>query len=91
MIAAILLLRKQQARKIIVAAPVGSRDASDLLRGYADETVIPVLPEPFSSVGEWYDDFSQTGDEEVRRILGSPTGILPGNDNVAGSGTETST
>ena len=34
-----------------------------------DETVCARTPEPFSAVGEWYDDFSQTTDEDVRELL----------------------
>jgi predicted phosphoribosyltransferase len=39
----------------------------------ADEVVCAMTPEPFTAVGLWYADFSQTTDEEVRRLLSAPT------------------
>ncbi len=69
MSAAIELLRHQQARRIIVAVPVAPRETVDRLREEADEVVTVMEPESFVSVGKWYDDFSQTTDEEVRGLL----------------------
>lgn len=69
MFAALELLRQQQAKRIIAAVPVAPSDTVGRLRGKADEVVILLEPEFFSSVGEWYRDFSQTSDEEVRELL----------------------
>lgn len=67
--AAILALRQSQPSRIVVAAPVGARDTCARLRRLADEVVCPLTPEPFSAVGQWYDDFSETTDEDVRILL----------------------
>ena len=69
MLAAIRALRRQQPARIVVAAPVGSPDTCDQLAKEADEVVCAVTPEPFHAVGLWYQDFSQTTDEEVRDLL----------------------
>ena len=69
--AAILALRQQKPAKIIVAVPVGARETCEALSRSADEVVCVATPEPFNAVGLWYEDFSQTSDEEVRRLLES--------------------
>jgi predicted phosphoribosyltransferase len=69
MMAAVEALRRQGPARIVVAAPVGSRDTCDLLRPLVDEVVCAVTPEPFYAVGLWDRDFSQTSDEEVRQLL----------------------
>lgn len=71
--AAVESLRKAGASKIIVAAPVGSSDTVRMLAHVADKVVCPYQPEPFYGVGEWYEDFTQTSDEEVQEILGRHT------------------
>jgi predicted phosphoribosyltransferase len=48
---------------------VGARDTCDDLGSVADEVVCVRMPVPFSAVGQWYRDFSQTSDEEVRQLL----------------------
>jgi predicted phosphoribosyltransferase len=67
--AAIAGLRRLQPAGIIVAVPVAGRDVCEELRAVADRTVCVFTPEPFRAVGLWYDDFSQTSDEEVRCLL----------------------
>jgi len=67
--AALLALRQQRPARIVVAVPVGARETCDRLRRIADEVVCPVMPEPFNAVGLWYEEFSQTSDEEVKRLL----------------------
>jgi putative phosphoribosyl transferase len=52
-----------------VAVPTAAPDACDALRAEVDEVVCATTPEPFSAVGLWYDDFSQTTDDEVRELL----------------------
>lgn len=69
MLAAILSLRQRGIARLIVAAPVAPDDVVRHLRGQADEVVCAVIPQDFGGVGWWYDDFSQTGDEEVHRLL----------------------
>lgn len=67
--AAVRALRRQDARRIIVAVPVGAASTCAELREEADEVVCLATPEPFRAVGLWYDDFSQTTDDEVRELL----------------------
>jgi len=69
MLAAARALRIQRPKRIIVAVPVASREACDEFRRHMDETVCAEMPEPFCSVGSWYEDFSQTSDAEVRELL----------------------
>lgn len=67
--AAVLALRALQPRRIVVAVPVGSAETCLRLREVADEVVCAHTPEPFFSVGAWYEDFAQTSDDEVRALL----------------------
>jgi len=69
MLAAIKALRQQQPDRIVVAVPTGAPDTCDQLRAVADEVICAITPEPFSAVGLWYEDFSQTSDDEVREWL----------------------
>jgi putative phosphoribosyl transferase len=67
--AAAQALRKQNPRRLIVAVPVGSPDTCEEFRAEVDEAVCGVEPEPLYAVGMWYEDFSQTTDEEVQHLL----------------------
>lgn len=67
--AAAAALRKQHPKRITVAVPVSARQTCDEFRSEVDEVVCAVTPEPFRGVGVWYEDFSQTTDEEVRDLL----------------------
>ena len=67
--AAAAALRVRNAKRIIVAVPVAARSNCDQLRDEGLEVVCPNTPEPFLAVGQWYRDFSQTSDEEVRELL----------------------
>jgi putative phosphoribosyl transferase len=67
--AAVQLLRQQHARHMVVAVPVAPPDTVRDLQAEADEVLALYQPEPFGAVGCFYDDFSQTTDEEVREIL----------------------
>jgi predicted phosphoribosyltransferase len=53
----------------VVAVPVAAGDTCDAFRSIVDEVVCAMTPEPFHAVGLWYEDFSQTSDEEVRELL----------------------
>jgi putative phosphoribosyl transferase len=66
---AVRAVRLLQAARIIVCSPVASREAAAMLQGEADEVVCVSTPAHFRAVGEWYDDFSQTSDEEVMEML----------------------
>ena len=67
--AAVIALRQQNPLKIIVAVPVAAASTVRELAREVDEIVCAYTPEPFHAVGEWYEDFSQTTDEEVRELL----------------------
>ena len=68
--AAASALRKQNPKRIVVAVPVGAPQTCDEFRAEVDEVVCAMTPEPFHGVGQWYDDFSQTSDDEVHELLG---------------------
>jgi putative phosphoribosyl transferase len=67
--AAVAALRQRAAAKIIVAVPVGPPDTCREFEGLADEVICASAPEFFQAVGQYYEDFSQTSDEEVRDLL----------------------
>jgi len=67
--AAVIALRRQGAAKIVVAVPVSSERTCAEFRDEVDEIVCAEMPEDFQAVGQWYYDFSQTTDEEVRDLL----------------------
>ena len=52
-----------------MAVPVGAPETCRDIHDEADEVVCARAPEPFQAVGLWYDDFSQTTDDEVRELL----------------------
>jgi len=67
--AAAAALRQQQPERLVIAVPVGSPDTCESLRREVDEVVCARMPQPFYSVGLWYEDFTQTTDEEVHELL----------------------
>jgi putative phosphoribosyl transferase len=67
--AAVAALRRLDPAWIVVAVPVGAAETCEEFEGEADETVCAHEPQPFFAVGAWYDDFSQTTDDEVRDLL----------------------
>jgi len=69
MLAAIKALNEKQPERIVVAVPTAAADTCDRVRSKADDVVCVSTPEPFRAVGLWYEDFSQTTDEEVRELL----------------------
>ncbi|MCL4486983.1 MAG: phosphoribosyltransferase [Chloroflexi bacterium] len=67
--AAVAALRELNPASIVVAVPTGSAEACNELAAEADQVVCGTIPEPFYGVGMWYQDFSQTTDEEVHKLL----------------------
>ncbi|WFU34367.1 erythromycin esterase family protein [Bradyrhizobium brasilense] len=67
--AAIEALRQQGPERIVVAVPTASPDTCEEMKRRADEVICAITPEPFHAVGRWYQEFSQTTDEEVRELL----------------------
>jgi len=68
--AACLVARAHGAATVVLAAPIGAPDTVTELRHYADEVICPGAPTDFSAVGQGYDNFNQTSDEEVCTLLG---------------------
>jgi predicted phosphoribosyltransferase len=62
-------LRALGAARLIAATPVGAADSVGLLEEDADDVVVLETPAWFSAVGQWYEDFAQTTDDEVRALL----------------------
>ena len=69
MFAAVAALRQSDPAAIVVAVPVAAPDATIAMRRLTDECVCVMTPKRFHGVGEWYADFSQTTDAEVRALL----------------------
>ena len=72
--AAATALRRRGPERVVVAVPVASRETCEELRAEVDEVVCAETPEPFRGVGRWYEDFSQTTDDEVRGLLAKARG-----------------
>jgi len=67
--AAVEAVRAHKPARVVVAVPVGAPSTCEEFADITDEIVCARTPEPFSAVGLWYRDFSQTTDEEVRALL----------------------
>jgi putative phosphoribosyl transferase len=81
--AAVEALRQEAVARVVVAVPIAPPETCDAFREIVDDIVCARTPEPFYAVGLWYQDFSQTTDDEVRALLdeaartpGSVTGAL---------------
>ena len=70
-------LRQQGPARLIVAVPAGFPQTCAEFRDEVDEVVCAITPEPFYAVGLWYDDFSQTTDDEVRDLLAAARQEVP--------------
>jgi predicted phosphoribosyltransferase len=66
---AVAALRRQGPSRLVVAVPIAAPSTCEEFQDEVDEVVCARTPEPFYAVGVWYDDFSQTTDEEVRELL----------------------
>jgi len=67
--AAALAVRQAKPKEIVVAVPVAATETCDEFRDVVDDVICVLTPSPFRAVGLWYDDFSQTSDDEVRALL----------------------
>jgi len=67
--AAARAVREHHPAWIVVAVPVAAAETCDEFRGEVDEVLCAVTPRPFHAVGLWYDDFTQTSDQDVRELL----------------------
>jgi predicted phosphoribosyltransferase len=75
--AAVRALRQMQPARIVVAAPVAAAETCRSLAAEADEVVCVSTPELFHAVSMWYQEFSQTTDEEVRTLLEESAHVVP--------------
>lgn len=73
MLAAVRAVRSGSPARIVVAVPVAPLSAQHQLSDVADDVVCVSVPASFMAVGEYYGDFSQTSDDEVRTLLATPT------------------
>lgn len=67
--AAVAAVKQQNPQRIVVAVPVAAADTCNDFRREVDEVVCVITPEAFRAVGLWYQDFSQTSDDEVHELL----------------------
>jgi len=67
--AAVQAVKQMQPARVVVAVPVAAASTRDEIAAQVDEIVCSTPPEPFLAVGRWYEDFSQTTDDEVRDLL----------------------
>lgn len=74
MLSTIEMIRNESPQKVVVAAPVASYQAAQMLREVADEFVCVLIPPHFHAVGEFYENFTQVSDEEVMNQLAMGSG-----------------
>lgn len=77
MLAAVSALRQLNATRIVVAAPVIAASTHREMQRATDEVTTVMIPERFCAVGQWYEDFSQTTDEEVRDLFAQAAHVHP--------------
>jgi len=75
--AAAMALRERGPARVVVAVPVAAASTCVEFRQIVDEVVCAMSPEPFHAVGLWYEDFSQTSDQEVRELLVKAQQMFP--------------
>jgi predicted phosphoribosyltransferase len=68
--AAVGAVREVRPRRVVVAVPVGAPDTCAELAALADDLICPLRPAGFHAVGQWYDDFHATTDQDVAQLLG---------------------
>ena len=75
--AAVRALRSLDAERIVVAVPVASIEARERIAAVADEVLCLQTPSFFNAVGQWYERFDQTEDQEVRELLARSRAAFP--------------
>lgn len=69
MLAAAQAIQQKRPRRVVVAVPVAPNSANSELEKIVNEVIVLLTPRDFHSVGQWYEEFSQTSDDEVRALL----------------------
>jgi len=77
MAAAVAGVRAQEPSRVVVAVPVAARETIERMQEIADDCVSVLLPRSFGGVGQWYEDFDQTSDDEVRSLLDAASQRAP--------------
>lgn len=67
--AAIMIIKKYQPKKIIVALPIAAQESFAMLKKMVDEIICIGIPKYLNSVGEWYEQFDQVSDQEVLQLM----------------------
>jgi putative phosphoribosyl transferase len=67
--AAVTALRQRRPKRVVVGVPIAAPSTCEEIGREVDDIVCAATPEPFQAVGLWYRNFSQTSDEEVRKLL----------------------
>ena len=67
--AAVAALRQERPGRVVVAVPVAALETCNAFRDIADEIICAETPEPFTAVGQWYENFTPTTDDEVHELL----------------------
>jgi putative phosphoribosyl transferase len=75
--AAVLALRQQWPARIIIAVPTAAADSCDMLEPLVDDLIALIRPIYFHAVGQWYEDFQQTTDAEVKRLMAEAGSLEP--------------
>jgi predicted phosphoribosyltransferase len=83
--AAVAALREERAARVVVAVPIAPPETCDAFRDLVDDIVCARTPEPFYAVGLWYEDFSQTTDDEVRALLARVSSTAGAGSSAGGS------
>jgi putative phosphoribosyl transferase len=68
-LAALRVIRKKHPKRIVLAVPVAPRDTAEKIRKEVDDFICLHVADDFYGVGQYYDDFSEVSDDEVRRLL----------------------
>jgi predicted phosphoribosyltransferase len=77
--AAVQALRQQGPARIVIAVPTAAADTCDKLAPMVDELITLIRPIYFHAVGQWYENFEQTTDAEVKQLLAEAAGFEPAN------------
>jgi putative phosphoribosyl transferase len=87
--AGVEIVRRRGAGHVVLAVPVAPASTLDALAGEVDDVVCPARPDDFLGIGEWYSDFHQVSDAEVRRLLAPAAAEAdPADEADTGDGTD---
>jgi putative phosphoribosyl transferase len=75
--AAVEALKREGPAHVVVGVPIGAPETCDAFRDDVDEVVCAFTPQPMDAVGQWYEDFTQTTDDEVHTLLAAARRVPP--------------